>query len=464
MMRRTTIKKTHRKFHIGYTKIIVISFLLAILIGAGLLTLPISSRTGQWTDFTSCLFTATSATCVTGLTVKDTLTHWSTFGHVVIICLIQIGGLGVMTIFSLFSIILSKNASLHSRALAMQASGALSYQSIYDQLKRILKGTFFFEFLGAAVLCVRFVPKYAADGFVGIIKGIWYSVFHSVSAFCNAGFDLSGPEVGSLVGFNRDPLVMLTIAFLIITGGIGFIVWDDFAKHKLRFHYFSLHSKITLTVTFFLLTLGTGAFYGLEFRNAATIGNMSVGEGILNSLFQATTLRTAGFYSVPQGSLSDGSIILSDFLMLIGGSAGSTAGGMKTTTFAVLLISVLTAFKKNGVVTVFKRKISDENVKNAHCIAIIYVITAILATTAICGIDYNTPGVSTKSVFFEVASAIATVGSSMGITASLATASKYILIFLMFVGRIGGLTFLLTFAGANKNQETTRPSENVVIG
>ena len=433
MMRRTTIKKTHRKFHIGYTKIIVISFLLAILIGAGLLTLPISSRTGQWTDFTSCLFTATSATCVTGLTVKDTLTHWSTFGHVVIICLIQIGGLGVMTIFSLFSIILSKNASLHSRALAMQASGALSYQSIYDQLKRILKGT-------------------------------WYSVFHSVSAFCNAGFDLSGPEVGSLVGFNRDPLVMLTIAFLIITGGIGFIVWDDFAKHKLRFHYFSLHSKITLTVTFFLLTLGTGAFYGLEFRNAVTIGNMSVGEGILNSFFQATTLRTAGFYSVPQGSLSDGSIILSDFLMLIGGSAGSTAGGMKTTTFAVLLISVLTAFKKNGVVTVFKRKISDENVKNAHCIAIIYVITAVLATTAICGIDYNTPGVSTKSVFFEVASAIATVGSSMGITASLATASKYILIFLMFVGRIGGLTFLLTFAGANKNQETTRPSENVVIG
>ena len=370
-----------------------------------------------------------------------------------------------MTIFSLFSIILSKNASLHSRALAMQASGAVSYQSIYDQLKRILKGTFLFEFLGAVALGFRFVPKFAVDGgFRGIIKGIWYSVFHSVSAFCNAGFDLSGPEVGSLVGFNRDPLVMITIAILIITGGIGFLVWDDFVKHKLRFHYYSLHSKISLFVTFLLLTLGTGAFYGLEFRNAATIADMSIGERILNSFFQATTLRTAGFYSVPQGNLSDGSVMLSDFLMLIGGSAGSTAGGMKTTTFAVLVISVLTGFKKNGVVTVFKRKISDENVRNAHCIAIIYVITAVLATTAICAIDYNTPGVSTRSIFFEVASAIATVGASMGVTASLATASKYILIFLMFVGRIGGLTFLLTFTGANKNQETSRPSENVVIG
>lgn len=457
MMRRTTIKKTHRKFHIGYTQLILISFLLAILVGSLLLTLPVSSAAGEWTDFTSCFFTATSATCVTGLTVKDTLTHWSTFGHVVIILMIQLGGLGIMTIFSLFSVIVSKNSSLRTRALAMQSSGAISLQSVYSFLKRIIKGTFLCEFLGAIALGVRFVPKFG-------LKGVWYAVFHSISAFCNAGFDLSGPETGSLIGYNGDPLVMLTIAFLIISGGIGFTVLDDLVKHKLRLHYYSLHSKITITVTFCLLVFGTAAFFGLEYDNPLTMADMSVGEKLLNSFFQATTLRTAGFYSVSQAGLSEGSVLLSDVLMFIGGSAGSTAGGIKTTTFAVLLLSVVTSFKRKGVATVFKRKLSDENVKNAHSIALVYLFAIITATIVVCAIDKDVAGVTARAVAFEVTSAIATVGSSMGITASLSVASKYILIFLMFVGRIGGLTFLLAFAGNKGKQETTRPCENIVIG
>lgn len=457
MMRRTTIKKTHRKFHIGYTQVIVISFLFAILAGSLLLMLPISSADGTSTDFLSCLFTSTSATCVTGLTVKDTLTHWSTAGHIIILCLIQIGGLGVMTIFSLFSIVVSKNASLRSRALAMQSSGAISYQNVYDLLKRILKGTLICELLGAVLLGIRFVPAMGA-------KGAWYAVFHSVSAFCNAGFDLSGPLNGSLIAYNKDPLVLLTVSFLIIFGGIGFIVWDDMAKHKFKFHYYSLHSKIAISVTLILLFLGTGAFFGLEYDNAETIGNMSVWEKLLNSFFQSTTLRTAGFYSVSQAALTDGSVLLSDFLMLVGGSAGSTAGGMKTTTLAVLFLSVITSFKKKGVATVFKRKLSDETVKNAHSIALVYLFAVVASVIAICAIDANTPGVTLSAVGFEVSSAIATVGSSMGITAAFSPASKIILIFLMFVGRIGGLTFLLAFAGNKNKQETSRPCENIVIG
>ncbi len=448
-------KKSKRKikWRINSTTIILFSFLLVILIGAGLLTLPFASNSGTWTDFTTALFTATSATCVTGLVVVDTLTHWSIFGQIILILLIQVGGLGIMTIISLIAIFLAKSSSLHSRTMAMQAAGAASYQSVAQTLKNVFIGTSFFEFVGAVLLSIRFIPRF------GILNGIWKAVFHSISAFCNAGFDILGTENGSsLAQFANDPLVLLTIAGLIIVGGIGYIIWGDVAKHKFKFSRYSLHSKIALITTFWLLFLGTISFFGLEYNHA--FKDMPLGYQILNSFFQAVTLRTAGFAAVDQASLSPAGTIISDILMFIGGTTGSTAGGLKTTTFAVLILLIYSIVKRRNDVIVLKRKISSQTIKNASAIAIVYIFAVLASSVAICAID----GFTASDAIFETISASATVGLTKGITASLSIVSRYIIIFLMFAGRIGGLSFILAFSKTKISQTTDRPTENVFIG
>ena len=446
-------KKKRKIKGLNVTTIILFSFLLVILLGAGLLVLPFSSGSGQWTDFTTALFTATSATCVTGLIVVDTGTYWSTFGKVVILLLIQIGGLGIMTIISLIAIIFAKSSSLRSRNIAMQAAGAESYQTIKAILVNIFVGTAVSEFIGAVVLSIRFIPKF------GVLKGIGLSFFHSISAFCNAGFDIFGTDNGgSLMQFADDPLVLITIALLIIVGGIGFIVWGDVVKHGVHLKKYTFHSKITLSMTLILLVFGTG-FFWLSEKDFA-FENMPVAKQALHAFFQATTLRTAGFAAVDQANLSSSGTMVSYVLMFIGGSSGSTAGGIKTTTFAVLVLTFITTIGRREHIVIFKKKISDKSIKDALAIATIYLFVVISATIAICKID----GFTAADTLFETVSAMGTVGLTKGITSGLSPASRYIIILLMFVGRIGGLSFVLAFSKTQKSMTTERPNGPVIIG
>ncbi len=447
------MRKKNRKIkkRLSYTQIIILSFLAVILLGAGLLTLPISSATHEWTDITTALFTATSATCVTGLIVVETGAYWSLFGQIVILVLIQIGGLGIMTLLSIILLFLSNNASLRNRTMAMQSSGIITYSDVRSTLSKVLIGTFAFEFLGTIVLSIRFIGDY------GILKGVWFAIFHSVSAFCNAGFDIFGTGK-SLIDYNLDPLVLITIACLIVIGGIGFFVWNDISKHKLRFKKYSLHSKLALTTTFLLITLGSCLFYVTEQNNA--LQEFSTGNKILNAIFQSVTLRTAGFASVDQASLSGGGTILSYFFMFIGGTTGSTAGGIKTTTFAVLVLTFLASIKRKTEVGAYKRRLTETTVRNAFNIAFIYIMAIVVASVAICTID----GISAQKVVFEVISAIGTVGLSQGVTSLLSMASRYVIIALMFVGRIGGFTFILAFSKPKSSNLTERPNEDIMIG
>ena len=436
------------------TQTILFSFIAVILLGTLLLCMPFSSESGEWTSFVTAFFTATSATCVTGLVVVQTSTYFSLAGQIIILCLIQAGGLGIMTIFSVFSVMFAHSSSLRHRNIAKQAAGAINYDGIRSLLFRVFIGTFLIEVIGAAVLCIRFIPEH------GVKIGIKYAVFTSISAFCNAGFDIFGAS--SLVPFNADALVMLTIAGLIILGGIGFIVWMDFTKHRFKFAYYSLHSKIALTMTGALLTIGTALFLFTEFD--AAFAEMTFPQKLLNAFFQSTTLRTAGFSAVDQAELSDGGVLLSYFLMVIGGSSGSTAGGLKTTTFAVIVFTFIANLKRNEHVGAFKRRLPTETTKAALSIVMSYAAILVIATLAILSIDKNTPNANLSNVVFEAISAIATVGVSRGITASLSVASKLILVLLMFVGRVGSFTFMLAFARPSAVSTILRPKENILIG
>ena len=448
------VKNKSVLYKLSVTQIILLSFMAVILIGTALLCAPFSSSRNEWTDFVTALFTATSATCVTGLTVVNTAGYFSTIGHIIILALIQVGGLGIMTIISVFSVLLSNSSSLRNRNIAMQATGAINYSEIKALLKKIFLGTLSIEFIGAALLSASFIPKF------GFLKGIKTAVFTAVSAFCNAGFDVFGDS--SLSQFVFDPFVTLTISLLIITGGIGYICWSDFIKHKFRFKYYSLHSKIALTTAAALLLLGTGLFMFTEF--SAAFGDMNFAEKLLNAFFESVTLRTAGFYTVDQAKLSDGGVLIAYILMFIGGASGSTAGGLKTTTFAVLIISFISTLKNKEHVEVFKRRIPDGFVKAALSIVMAYIILLATAIIIILSIDVGVRGITLKNVTFEAISAIATVGVSRGITARLSVASKITLIMLMFMGRVGGFTFMLAFTKTRQTPATIRPKENILIG
>ena len=437
----------------SYTRMIAFGFLAVILMGTLLLSLPIAARSGDRTALIDCFFTATSATCVTGLTVLDTYMHWSSFGHVIILGLIQIGGLGFMTIITMFSIFTRKHISLYERRLLMQSAGTIRLSGIITMIKRVVIGTFCVEGMGAVFLSLRFCPK------LGFAKGLWYAVFHSVSAFCNAGFDLMGRfnEV-SLTGYYNDPLVCITLMVLIVIGGLGFLVWSDVIKCRFVFKKMELHSKLVLTVTALLVFGGAAVLFMTE-KNGAFKG-MTTGEQVLSAFFQSITLRTAGFFTFDQSKLSNSGYILSTLLMFIGGSPGSTAGGVKTTTMAVAFLNLISVARNNDDVVIFKRKINNKVVIQSVAIIGIHILMASITIFIIC---YLEP-IGLREVIYESVSAISTVGISMGITSDFNVASKLFIAGLMYSGRIGGMTIVLAIAENSHKVKLERPEEKILIG
>jgi len=439
-----------------YTQIIVLSFFCLILGGAFLLCLPISSREQEWTPFIDALFTATTASCVTGLVVVDTYTHWSPFGQALILCLIQIGGIGVMTSISLIALFLKRRISLGERRLIMQSAGSLQIAGIVKLLRRIFIGTAIIESCGALILSFVFCPR------MGFFPGLWNAVVHAVSAFCNAGVDLMG-KYGPYSSFTTgglqfNPVVNLTIMGLIIVGGIGFVVWTDIARHKLNFNKYEVHSKIALLMTAALLVGGTVLFFIFEYNHA--FRGFTFWQKLLAAMFQSVTPRTAGFNTIDLTTLSDSGKLLTTILMFIGGSPGSTAGGIKTTTFAVLLLSAFAASRRYGSVTVFRRRLDDKTIVQASSIITVYFACLFVAISIICAIE----PFSFMEVLFETVSAIGTVGLSLGITPELMLPSKLILILLMFMGRVGGLTLMLVLAERRINIPISRPTTQILIG
>ncbi|MDF2951172.1 MAG: synthase subunit [Anaerocolumna sp.] len=442
------------KTKLTYAQFIALGYLLIILLGGLLLSLPIASRSGQWTPYINSLFTATSATCVTGLVVYDTFTHWSLFGQLVIISLIQIGGIGFMTIITLFSMFLKRHIGLHERRLLMQSAGTLEVGGIVRLIKKIAIGTFLLEGVGALLLATRFIPD------MGYLRGSYNAVFHSISAFCNAGFDLMGKfgQYSSLTTYAGDVVVNITIMMLIVVGGIGFLVWNDILKFGIHFKKFQLHTKIVLVSTGLLILIGAFLFFILEYN--ASFAGLNMVEKIMAAFFQSITPRTAGFNTVDIAALSESGSLLTMILMFIGGSPGSTAGGIKTTTFVVLLMGFIASSRHNASINIFKRRMDEDVVKQASAIATIYLLVVLLSTLIIAAIQ----PFEMKQVLFEVISAIATVGLSTGITTSLNFISRIIIILLMYGGRVGILTLALVLAEKRENVLINRPIEKILIG
>ncbi len=436
------------------TQVIALGFFVLILIGAFLLCLPISSRSGEWTSPLVTLFTATSATCVTGLVLYDTYTHWSIVGQLIILVLIQVGGIGFMTIITMLSVIIKRRIGLHERQLLVQSAGTLHLSGIVRLIKQIVVVSLCIEFIGAVLLSTRFCPQ------MGFWQGLYNAVFHSISAFCNAGFDLMGKyeQFSSLTNYVNDPIVNLTISLLIIIGGIGFIVWDDIIKHKWNFREYELHSKIVLTTTTLLICTGWLLFYFFEYDGL--LSELDGKSKVIAALFQSVTTRTAGFNTIDMGKLSESSSFLTIILMFIGGSSGSTAGGIKTTTLSVLLLSAIASSSRVRHVTAFKRRIDDNIVKEAGAFFTIYISAVTISTMLLCSIE----SFSLKQILFEVVSAIGTVGLSMGITSSLGTISKVVIMILMFIGRVGWLTLVFALAGKHFDPPVKRAPVKILIG
>ncbi len=449
-------ERKYRKKSISPTKVILSAFALIILFGAILLMLPVSTAERGHADFLTALFTATSATCVTGLSVVDTASYWSTFGQTVILILIQCGGLGFMTFATVFSLMIHRRISVSERIVMSQAISIDSLSGIVGLTKRIVLITAIAEGIGAALLAIRFIPEF------GFGNGLFRSIFHAVSSFCNAGFDIMGIKngsAGSMSEYAEDPIVSLTLVALMVFGGLGFFVWEDIRRKK-RFGALSLHSKLVLTATVWLLALGTAGFLIFEFSNPGTIGEMSLTSKLCASLFQSATCRTAGFYTIPQGDMTISSRLLSIALMFIGGSPGSTAGGVKTTTVAVLILTSLCVMKGKNETEAFSRKISYDTIYK--CVALFFcgIVLSAAGTFLLERVD----GVNAIDAMFECVSAISTTGLSVGITTSLSDASKIILIVFMYFGRVGLLTVSLGILGREKKRKISYPEGKILIG
>ncbi len=441
-----------KKRKLSPTRLIAIGFFLLILVGAGVLMLPFASKTDV--TFIDALFTATSATCVTGLVVLDTFTTWTWFGQAVILTLIQIGGLGLMTMITLFSFALGKKLALYDRKVLMQSAGNMQLSGVGGLIRRIVPFAFVVELTGAALLATRFVPEF------GWVRGIWFSVFHSVSAFCNAGFDLMGGKApfSSLTSYTTDPVVTLTISILIILGGLGFLVWRDVTRSSFQWKKLQLHTKIVLASSAVLLLGGWVLFLIFEWN--ASLDGLSVGEKLLASFFQSVTPRTAGFNTTDLNAMSESGNLLTNVLMLIGGSPGSTAGGIKTTTVAVLILSMIISARGRRRVNAFRYSIDTDTLRQASSILHIYLSIAIVSLLLICALE----PITVKQAMFEVNSAIATVGLTLGITPTLCAASKILLMLLMYAGRLGGLTFTMVFTQAKTEAPVDRPTGKLLIG
>ena len=443
-----------RKKQLTQIQTIAIGFLCIIFIGACLLTLPIANRSGKFLNFIDALFTATSASCVTGLVVADTYQNWTIFGQLVIITLIQIGGLGFMCIGVFFSVMLGRKIGLKERGILQESVNTLQIGGIVKLAKKIVYGTLLFEGIGAILLSIRFIPA------VGVLEGIYYGVFHSISAFCNAGFDLMGQfeSYSSLVMFHDDWIVNVTIMSLIVIGGLGFIVWDDISKKKWQFKKYMLHSKIVLVTTAILILLGAILFFFLEKDN--TMKDMSMTGKILSSFFASVTPRTAGFNSIDVEAMHDSSKFLTVFLMFIGGSPGSTAGGIKTTTFVVIIVYIISTLKHTQGCNIFNRRLEDDAIKKASSVFCTNLFLAVTAAFIICGMQMF----PLEDVLLEVFSAMGTVGMSTGLTRELNVISKLIVIMLMYCGRIGSLTFALSFTEHKTIVKIRQPVEKINIG
>lgn len=437
--------------------VIALGFLIIILTGAVLLTLPVSARSGEPTDFLDALFTATSATCVTGLVTVGTATHWSGFGQVVILLLIQIGGLGFMSLASIASFLTRRTITLRERMVMSAGLNLTENAGIVRLTRRVLLGTFAFEGAGAVLLATRFIPR------VGLWQGIKMGVFHSVSAFCNAGFDLVGtPEnpFASLTGYADDLIVNLTIMALIVIGGLGFFVWGDIWD-KRRFRRLRLHTKLVLVTTTLLLCAGFVLTLLFEWSNPQTLGAMPTQDKLLAAAFQSVTLRTAGFNTIDQAALTGPSQAVACLLMMIGGSPGSTAGGIKTVTAAVLVLSAISALRGRMTVSAFGRTIVSRSIMNA---VTMMIVGGTLSLTGACVISYM-ESAPFGACLFEAVSAFATVGLSMGLTPTLHTLSHLILILLMYLGRVGVLT--LGVAVLMRHREPPKmqyPDADVMVG
>lgn len=450
------MKNKYKKWRdsLSRMQIIALGFFLIIMTGTLLLMLPISSRAGTWTGFWDSLFTATSATCVTGLVMVDTYVHWNLFGQLVILTMIQIGGLGFMTVGVLFSLVIHRKIGLRERGVLSESVNAIQIGGIVHLVKKILMGTLIIEGTGALLLSIRFC------GELGFARGIYYGIFHSISAFCNAGFDLMGyqGEFSSLVNYSGDWLVNLTIMSLVIIGGIGFLVWDDLTQKKFRFRKYRVHTKIVLITTFILVFGGALLFCLFESGNLAR--GMGPGETFLTCMFDSVTPRTAGFNTTDIAQLSDSSKLLSIILMFIGGSPGSTAGGIKTTTFVVFLLYVRANIKRTRGVNIFRRRIDEDAIKKASAVACTNLVLALSAALLICGVQ----GMDLRDVLLETFSAISTVGMSTGITRDFVTVSKAAVIVLMYCGRVGSLSMALSFTEKKKMSPVELPEEKILIG
>lgn len=448
------LKLKLKKFRMKPTQVLINGYVLIILIGAVLLCLPIAARSGEFTPFSQALLTSASATCVTGLVIFDTYLYWSVFGQLVILTLIQLGGIGFMTLMISFLTLTKKRIGMRSRLTLQESVGASAVGGIVRTTRFILLGAVGFESIGVIFLSFRFIPEY------GVLKGIYFSIFHSVSAFCNAGFDLFGGKgrFSSMTVYQTDPLVNFTIMGLIIIGGLGFFVWEDLFRNKLHFRKYKLQTKLVLVTTGILIFVSAAIFLLVEWHNPE-LKEMSLPERIMSMLFLSVTPRTAGFNNLNLNLLNDTSVILLILLMLIGGSSGSTAGGIKTTTIAVLFLNVFAVLHKKKHIECFKRRLESNIMQRASSIVMLYTVLFITASLVISLVEQ----VTVKESLFTAASAIGTSGLALREPSLYSPLSLVILSLLMFFGRIGGLTILLALSDTQPPQQQM-PEEKITIG
>lgn len=457
-------EKNSKEFRFSTTQLVAMGFLGVILVGAGFLTLPISAADGEATEFIDALFTATTSVCVTGLVTVSTAAHWSLFGKIVILILIQLGGLGVVACVTMFLLITNRKITLNERVIIRESYGLDTMEGMVKLIKRIVRGTLFVEVLGAILYSIHFIPEF------GVLPGIWRAVFNAVSSFCNAGMDILGET--SLAEYRGNVLINFTTMGLIILGGIGFPVWWDVIhvlrevrRRKIRKKYIfdslTLHSKLAIVTSFILILGGCISIYILEYNNPLTMKDLSIGDKWLASLFQSVTTRTAGFFTISQEKFTNASAMVSMVLMFIGGSPAGTAGGMKTTTIAMILLTTMSFAKGRSDTEVFRRKIASDNVRLGLVVVtlgFIILFTAIILLSA----TENAPLVD---VAYEATSALGTVGLSRNFTPLLSTLGKLIIIIVMYLGRIGPIT--LVVALSNKGSRNVRidfPEKKIMIG
>ena len=436
--------------HLSTAQIIILSFAGAVLLGSLVLMLPFATRDGMGASFPDALFTAVSATCVTGLVVRDTATYWSAFGQAALLVMIQVGGMGVVTMAVAIATASGKKISLMQRSTMQEAISAPKVGGIVQLTGFILRWTFIFELAGALLLATVFIPRF------GWGRGVWYSVFHAVSAFCNAGFDLMGTQeaFSSMTGFAAQPVVNLALMLLITIGGIGFMTWEDIGTNGLHVRRYRMQTKVVLSAALVLLLLPAVYLYCFE------LNALPMGERVWTSLFQSVTLRTAGFNTVDFNAISESGRAMMMTMMLTGGAPGSTAGGMKTTTLVVLLFTAIAVFRRRADTQLFGRRLDDDIVRRAVTILTMYLLLVLIGGCVISRVE----GLPLMSCLFETASAVGTVGVTLGLTPSLGMISRVVLILLMFFGRVGGLTLIFAALAGYHPDRSKLPQERLTVG